>query len=32
MVSAKGWRHLGLAPPPRQAQAADLFDGGNADG
>ena len=28
MVSARGWRHLGLTPPPRQAQAADLFDGG----
>jgi len=25
MVSAKGWRHLGLNPPPRQAQAPDLF-------
>jgi Holliday junction DNA helicase RuvB len=28
MVSAKGWRHLGLTPPPRQAQPIDLF---NAD-
>jgi Holliday junction DNA helicase RuvB len=27
MASAKGWRHLGLAPPPRQAVAADLFEG-----
>ena len=26
MISAKGWRHLGLVPPPRQAQAADLFN------
>jgi Holliday junction DNA helicase RuvB len=26
MVSAKGWRHLGLTPPPRQAQPADLFN------
>jgi Holliday junction DNA helicase RuvB len=26
MASAKGWRHLGLAPPPRQSGAADLFD------
>jgi Holliday junction DNA helicase RuvB len=25
MASAKGWRHLGLAPPPRSSQAADLF-------
>jgi Holliday junction DNA helicase RuvB len=25
MVSAKGWRHLGLTPPPRQMQAPDLF-------
>ena len=25
MVSAKAWRHLGLNPPPRQAQAVDLF-------
>jgi Holliday junction DNA helicase RuvB len=25
MASAKGWRHLGLAPPARQALAADLF-------
>ena len=31
MVSAKGWRHLGLTPPPRQAQAADLFDAGGGD-
>ena len=27
MVSARGWRHLGLAPSPRQAQAPDLFEG-----
>ena len=27
MVSARGWRHLGLTPPPRQAQAPDLFEG-----
>ncbi|MDE2309193.1 MAG: Holliday junction branch migration DNA helicase RuvB, partial [Xanthomonadaceae bacterium] len=26
MASARAWRHLGLAPPPRQAQPADLFD------
>ena len=25
MVSAKGWRYLGRTPPPRAAQAADLF-------
>ena len=25
MASAKGWRHLGLTPPPRQPQPADLF-------
>ncbi len=25
MASAKGWRHLGLAPPPRSSRAADLF-------
>jgi Holliday junction DNA helicase RuvB len=25
MASTKGWRHLGLTPPPRQPQAADLF-------
>jgi holliday junction DNA helicase RuvB len=30
MASAKGWRHLGLTPPPRQPQAADLF--GDQDG
>ncbi|GFZ93590.1 Holliday junction branch migration DNA helicase RuvB [Dyella caseinilytica] len=29
MASAKGWRHLGLTPPPRQPQAGDLF---SADG
>lgn len=28
MASAKAWRHLGLTPPPRQAQAGDLFGGG----
>ena len=27
MASAKAWRHLGLNPPPRSAQAADLFEG-----
>jgi len=32
MASAKAWRHLGLNPPPRQTQAADLFAGGSADG
>jgi holliday junction DNA helicase RuvB len=26
MASARAWRHLGLQPPPRAAQAADLFD------
>ena len=25
LVSAKGWRHLGLAPPPRQHADTDLF-------
>lgn len=25
MASAKAWRHLGLTPPSRQPQAADLF-------
>src|SRR5574337_75402 len=25
MISPRGWRYLGLAPPPRQAQAPDLF-------
>ena len=25
MASARGWRHLGLTPPPRQIQPADLF-------
>jgi len=29
MASARAWRHLGLQPPPRAAQAADLF---GADG
>lgn len=32
MASAKAWRHLGLAPPPRQPQPADLFTGDIADG
>ena len=27
MASARAWRHLGLVPPPRQAVAADLFEG-----
>ncbi|GLQ47178.1 Holliday junction ATP-dependent DNA helicase RuvB [Dyella lipolytica] len=31
MASAKGWRHLGLTPPPRQSQAADLFGVGDGD-
>jgi holliday junction DNA helicase RuvB len=31
MISAKGWRHLGLAPPARPAQPADLFDAGAGD-
>jgi holliday junction DNA helicase RuvB len=31
MASAKGWRHLGLTPPPRQPQAADLFGAGDQD-
>ncbi|MDE2247918.1 MAG: Holliday junction branch migration DNA helicase RuvB, partial [Xanthomonadaceae bacterium] len=26
MVSARGWRYLGLVPPARQALAADLFN------
>ena len=26
-ASARAWRHLGLNPPPRQPQAADLFAG-----
>ena len=25
MAAARAWRHLGLNPPPRQSQAADLF-------
>lgn len=29
MASAKAWRHLGLAPPPRQPQPTDLFGGGS---
>lgn len=28
MASARAWRHLGLAPPPRQSSAADLFGSG----
>ncbi len=31
MASAKGWRHLGLTPPPRQPQAADLFGTDDSD-
>jgi Holliday junction DNA helicase RuvB len=31
MASAKAWRHLGLTPPPRQPQAADLFGAGGPD-
>ncbi len=36
MAAARAWRHLGLTPPPRQPQAADLFtsdsvDAGNTD-
>ena len=31
MVSAKGWRHLGLTPPPRQALAPDLFSAGSGE-
>jgi Holliday junction DNA helicase RuvB len=31
MVSAKGWRHLGLVPPPRQPQPTDLFSGDAGD-
>ncbi len=26
MASAKGWRHLGLVPPPRAVQPQDLFN------
>jgi Holliday junction DNA helicase RuvB len=32
MASARAWRHLGLNPPPRQPQAADLFAGDALDG
>jgi Holliday junction DNA helicase RuvB len=32
MATARAWRHLGLVPPPRQAQAADLFAGDALDG
>jgi Holliday junction DNA helicase RuvB len=31
MASAKAWRHLGLTPPPRQPQPADLFSTGDTD-
>jgi Holliday junction DNA helicase RuvB len=31
MISGKGWRHLGLTPPARQPQPADLFDTGLGD-
>jgi len=31
MASAKGWRHLGLTPPPRPSMAADLFTADNSD-
>jgi Holliday junction DNA helicase RuvB len=31
MASAKAWRHLGLTPPPRQPQAADLFGSSDHD-
>jgi Holliday junction DNA helicase RuvB len=31
MVSAKGWRHLGLSPPPRAAQPSDLFQADAGD-
>ncbi len=27
MASARAWKHLGLQPPPRASQAADLFNG-----
>ncbi len=30
MASAKAWRHLGLTPPPRQPQAADLVRHGRS--
>ncbi|HTM28295.1 MAG TPA: Holliday junction DNA helicase RuvB C-terminal domain-containing protein, partial [Rhodanobacter sp.] len=32
MASAKGWRHLGLVPPPRPSVAADLFAAPEGDG
>jgi len=31
MVSAKGWRHLGLAPPPRAVHPTDLFQADAGD-
>jgi len=31
MVSAKGWRHLGLTPPLRQPQPSDLFQAAAGD-
>jgi Holliday junction DNA helicase RuvB len=31
MASAKGWRHLGLTPPPRPSVPADLFTADNSD-
>ena len=31
MASAKGWRHLGLTPPPRPSVSADLFTADNSD-
>jgi len=31
MISARGWRHLGLVPPPRAAGPADLFGAGASD-
>ncbi len=32
MASAKGWRHLGLTPPPSQNQPTDLFNRDAFDG
>ncbi|HET7268208.1 MAG TPA: Holliday junction branch migration DNA helicase RuvB [Oleiagrimonas sp.] len=29
MASARAWRHMGLAPPPKQGQGADMFAGGD---
>ena len=28
MLAAAAWRHLGLAPPRRDSDAPDLFEGG----